>query len=1192
MAFRQNAVPQTGGPSDPPAFNLQVGRSLRMHGRLALLVGLGMALLLVSIALLLPRLYTAQSVVYVEPVVARNLNDLGSPGFDQFRYNSYLDQQMQTVVRTDILTAALKSLPPGTWRKPDETEEEAVKRLAKKLVVERLLTSYQISIKLSDSKPEEATALVNAVTAAYLKGGLKDELEHSDGRLQLLTEERQRVRDELDADRKEQAALGASMGQANPIQTLENPFDASTANIRTQLQTARQQRDMAQAQLESVSGEGADHRSGLAASADELIASDAGLSAEKSAVSARRVVLRTTMAGLTPSNPQYKQAQDELADLDRRLEAKTAEVRERAERRIQAKLRTELRRTAEVEATLNAQLADETAKAAGAGPKLQRAQELAADIARLTARYTTIDEACNALEIVTNGPGMAHLALAAQVPTNPEPGNSVLFLLAALPCGLLCGLSSAIVARYRDGRTYLGSDLAEAAGFAPLAVLPAREVVSAQVTDEYVLRLAAGIEDGYRSAGARSFVVTAVSGDTPVTALIGDVARKLEDLRLRVRVLQTSELMVASPETREPSTVQSALLASAGKSATPAGEGIASAKLDRMKGESDIVLIEAAPLLHSAETEYAVRCADATILVVESGTTEKAEIAEATTLLARLNVQGVAAVLDGVRPENADAAFRRSIQAIEQRNLVGSVDFKAKRHREPPAQPTPPFSAPVTPEEPVDARPAMEVGRLSGNRAAGPEPSIEPLIEVPIEAAVGPRSVFIRPRERQHGREVGLETANLLELSRPMPEPVADSPIVELAIAGDPAPVGRFMGEQDTIQPVPSYTRSKIRLAFKEQEVNSKTTWFSKLFRGGSSGSFRVVPESDAPGGETPDTGSPSTLPLDPDVKNLMNRIKPKGEFTVSPLVAEYKAKIQAKAEATALATSHGPAGLPVPFFERRFEPREFELNDSPMPMPELAEPMAEEEAVLLPSQLAPTRPHPEPIAAALPVEWTPAAEDWLRSLNTPSLEAVEDSKVEPSVEWTPSHCTEPFAAPVPEPRPLRPLTFQQLAGQEPIPVPIPVPIAAPIAPAVVVRQIAPIVPAFEPYPEGTLAARWPSREPEVAATAQPDVWDTGIYSIERTVPAPPPHPEPVLKLVSVHSEVPSDIPIAPNPATWEQSLGRRSMELGGPNGEQPAPGLTRKWALLSQFEPNLSDPSPAPRRRSTDLHAQPTEEG
>ena len=90
------------------------------------------------------------------------------------------------------------------------------------------------------------------------------------------------------------------------------------------------------------------------------------------------------MAGLTPENPLYKQDQVELSNLDRTLDTMTTQMRDRAERRLQDKLRTDLARTGDVEARLNAQLAKETGAATSASPKLQRAAELSADIARLT----------------------------------------------------------------------------------------------------------------------------------------------------------------------------------------------------------------------------------------------------------------------------------------------------------------------------------------------------------------------------------------------------------------------------------------------------------------------------------------------------------------------------------------------------------------------------------------------------------------------------------------------------------------------------------------------------------------------------------------------------------------------------------------------------------------------------------------
>ena len=73
----------------------------------------------------------------------------------------------------------------------------------------------------------------------------------------------------------------------------------------------------------------------------------------KATVNQRRAVLAGQIAGLTPGNPVYKQDQDELADLDKTLDAMTAQTRDKGPRQIQDKLRTDLARTGDIESRLN-----------------------------------------------------------------------------------------------------------------------------------------------------------------------------------------------------------------------------------------------------------------------------------------------------------------------------------------------------------------------------------------------------------------------------------------------------------------------------------------------------------------------------------------------------------------------------------------------------------------------------------------------------------------------------------------------------------------------------------------------------------------------------------------------------------------------------------------------------------------------
>ncbi len=650
---------------EPRRFRPQVTRSLKARPRLAGFIALVAAGLVVTLALRMPHTYSAESLVYIEPMLMATLTDPGSGGFDQTRYSSYIEQQLQTVTRPDVLKSALDSLPDRKeWIFTGESEQSSVGRLQKALTVERVLSSYQISIRLSSDNAKTSADVVNAVTQAYLQSSRRDELAQADGRVRSLSEERERLKEELVSARQEQAGVGASLGVANPTGESGDPYDSQLVSLRTQLAAAREAHAFAAAQLDAVGGSGDQRQSGLTAAADEALNTEAGLSSMKNSVNARRAILAGQMAGLLPSNPQFKQDQDEIADLDRSLDLMTTKLRGNAERRIEDKLRSDVTRTIDVENRLNAELSELTARATGAAPRLQRANELATDIQRLTQRYGIVDEALRVLSLQTNGPAEARLVLAAAVPSAPEPSKRNLILLAALPLGLLCGVIVAVLARLRNGRIFRASDLEQITGFPPIAVLPARTDVSALTYDEYILRLAAGLESAYRISAARVFVVTAASSVTHTLPLLQAIGGKLEDLRLRVDLIAAGDLLMNAKEM----VAFHAKPPLQGFQSDPVATESAASKLERLKTSSDIILVNAAPLLLSAGTEYAVRCADATLLVVESGNTLDEEVEASLKLLARLNPRGIALVLQDLSLVDAEASFQAVVRAMEQRN--------------------------------------------------------------------------------------------------------------------------------------------------------------------------------------------------------------------------------------------------------------------------------------------------------------------------------------------------------------------------------------------------------------------------------------------------------------------------------------------------------------------------------------------
>ncbi len=484
----------------------------------------------------------------------------------------------------------------------------------------------------------------------------------SDQQLQLLVAERSRIASELAKDRQEQSGLSSSLGVADTSSaTTGNPYDVQLEGLREEISKARQDHDVAQAQLASVS-RGAQSAEMLDAVSDEVASSDAGLSALKTSITQRRSALTTQMAGMTHSNPLYKQDQEELSRLDESLASLAQNLRGKASQQLVGKWKLESARTGAVLSRLEAELAQQSSVAAGAAPKLQRASDVNVDIARLQARFTETDAAIHSLKLQESSAGLAHLSLAATVPQSSNASKKWILLALALPLALFCASLAAVLMHRLDPRIYTGEDVDSVLRFAPMAVLPSPGDVETPVMEEFLLRLAAGIDQAHRLGKAKTFVFTPASPSMNTTGLVESLAKKMNSIGYRIMVskasaalsgLQTKEdeLPPALPSEAE-AQKESELALASGQHQTQL-----SANLTRITRSFDMLFIDAKPILSSAEAEFDARLVDVTVLLAESGSTTRRELNSSLALVRRLSSQGVAAILLNLRLQHADQDF-------------------------------------------------------------------------------------------------------------------------------------------------------------------------------------------------------------------------------------------------------------------------------------------------------------------------------------------------------------------------------------------------------------------------------------------------------------------------------------------------------------------------------------------------------
>jgi succinoglycan biosynthesis transport protein ExoP len=731
----RTAYSQKAPNSERAFFQFDLTRSLQLHRRLALsIAAVGLALGMIYYFAMAP-VYLAQCLVYIQPAPPSVIQQgyANRWPYDSTTYDSYIQQQIGNAMREDVLSNALKKLGDA-GKKPDESDQDALDRLRKQLDVARVGQTYQFTIGARASTPELAAQTANAVAASYIESTAHDQKAGDQQRLTMLREERDRVQSALDADRAEQQELNKQLGVAS-VGGAPDHFDQDITEIRTELVKARTEHDAAEAKFAAMGANHGTNSNAIDAAADESADMDAGLVSMKTALNARKAFLISKMANLTPGNPEYKQDSAELTQINANLDQMMKDLRDRAASHIQLQLRSELERTAGVEAQLNGQLRQLVSSATNATSKLQRASDLAADITRLQSRYSTVDEQLHNRMLEDAAPTGAYVSTPAEVPIHRAKSGRTRNALVIVMAGFFLGLIAAVIRHKMDRHVYVGSDVESVLGFGPMAMLPDFGEVSESAAEEHLLRLAAAIEHAHKQGHMRSCIFTGADAGTGVTTIVTRVRTLLEAMG-RPTVYMDASGTSAEDEPEEPTEGRHGTQALA----TAGGRSRKSALSYRIANEGDnqtLLLTDAAPIAVSAETEYLARFADCAIVVVESGVTTRAEIRDAAATLQRLNVGTVGFVLNRVGLAKADPAFRASVDAIE-RHLQSQMGVAARRIKRTDAVVTANGNAPipeladVSSSASIELSPSQVASALESNRQATSPRELSPQASSPL----------------------------------------------------------------------------------------------------------------------------------------------------------------------------------------------------------------------------------------------------------------------------------------------------------------------------------------------------------------------------------------------------------------------------------------------------------------------------
>jgi uncharacterized protein involved in exopolysaccharide biosynthesis len=600
-------------------------------------------------------------------------------------YDNYIQDQIQTVTRYDIIADAVSKLPYSVRHRSGPALPYEIQVLQKTLEVTRIGTTYEVSIALSGPSPDGLADTVNTVTETYVERAKNDEFYGLNDRLKTLHLEQDRVQNEMNDRLAEQANLMQQLGVATIPSggSATNAYDSTSQTVREQLATARMQREAAEAQLKAVlQGSGIGGSTVVDAAADDAVSTDPSLSGLKGALNSRRAALIEEMNGLRSDHPIYEKDKSQLASIDGQMN----DLRRKAAEQLQGKLLQEVTRTRLVEINLIKELGENTHSAISAAPKFQRAAELGPEIDSLQKAYDAIGDRIRDLELESSSPGSIHISTVGLTPLGPEKSRLPVFLLLLTVFSLGCAIAIPVGIDRFDNRLYTSLDVERVVGFHPLSVLLDDGEFSQELVDEYYLRLAAAIDHAVRNSGARTFLFTSTSHGSGTSTVVRKLSDKLRRLNLRTKTIIQSErcgldvLRSNAPLPSElvlkgknnPNELRNSPFKMAHshtgyqpESGAPALESVMGA-VHHAGEQWDVVLIDAVPLPISAYTEYLARGVDATVLIVSFSRTTKQELERAARLLERLEVNGVAVILNKMSLGRADRVLKGEFRTYEQ----------------------------------------------------------------------------------------------------------------------------------------------------------------------------------------------------------------------------------------------------------------------------------------------------------------------------------------------------------------------------------------------------------------------------------------------------------------------------------------------------------------------------------------------
>lgn len=689
---------------------LDIMRFLLHRGPLILVLG---CLLFIGIMpLLLTRVqpkYRAETHLMLTPVKQPTLQ-----GRDRDAIPGDLRDYMRTlsmrIMSYNILHKALESLPKNEWPiflKKDDSMTRNVFRLMGRMEARELPGTYLLEISIEAGDPKGLGLAINAVTETYLRQLEKEQERQYARRLSYLTEERDRIMRNITEQREKLVALADKAGQRaflhkayeahlNKLQLLQKYYWEAEAD-RLDKQSELDKILMQNKEIEALS---------LDPFADRRVADNFGINRMEQWTYEKLQELRSSIDGLTPSNPERQYVEMRMQAMEEYLRGYKANVRSNtvimltAERfhqmeadRIQAESSARAAQLA-VHSLREQKLAAEQ-EASAISDVIFSAQELIFNIDQLQTRLAALDSRIDDDQIQAKAPLPVHVDRKAVTPESPYETNqkklmAIAFIFSFGFVGAVCVLFDLLDNRVRSRQEVeklLGGMIPE-----PVPLVSHEDICMDLVVQDHPSHPAAGAlrklavrlyPEKHRN-GAKVFCLSGTEDTCGVSTICSNLAACIKAYDERVLVV---ELNMSRPSSfwssysmqnntekalSDLKDVQNMIFhhEASGIDVLPAGRhhdeimpvSHLRMLLDQVLDQYDWVLLDCAPLLDDDLAQFSAQQADGVLIVAKEDQSYYQRLASAKKLLEYYQVPAMTVVLNGARREPGEWLFA-SIQS-------------------------------------------------------------------------------------------------------------------------------------------------------------------------------------------------------------------------------------------------------------------------------------------------------------------------------------------------------------------------------------------------------------------------------------------------------------------------------------------------------------------------------------------------